>query len=810
MGTLLHDIRFGFRMLIARPGMTLVALIALGLGIGANSAVFSIINAILLKPLPLDDLERIVVLWEKMPGQGVDRNEAAMANYLDWRAQNSSFENLAIYTWWSANLTGIEPPERVRGFRVSAGFLETVGISPVIGRGFRPEEDQPGRDAVVVLTHGLWQRRFGSDPKIIGQTVTINGVTRTVIGVMPKDVVFPRGAELLAPLAMTPEVMVNRGSHGNLVVGRLKPGVTVVQAQQDLDAIAGRLERQYPATNTGRGVGVYPILEDTVREYKAASWAMMGAVGFVLLIACANVANLLLARAAGRTREIAVRLALGAGRWRIIRQLLTESVMLGVTGGVAGVLMAMWGLAAFRRLLPDDAQLMMPGFNQLGINERVLSFTLAISILTGIIFGLAPAWQASSPDLNATLKEGGGKSSSGPGRQGLRGMLVMAEISLALVLLIGAGLLMKHFMTILRSSPGFRPDNVLTMTMTLPATKYRDRTQRRNFYEELIERVQSVPGIESAALVNYLPLGGSNSSSSFLVEGLPEPPPGQEWVGRYRVCSPDYFSTMGIALIKGRSFTRADTTESPRVIIVNETLSAKFWPKGDAIGKRLRFTGPPADNPWMEVVGIVSDVRHEMNLPVTPDYYLPLAQDPWSTMSLVARTTTDPLTMAGPVRAAVQAIDHDQPVFDVRSMVQVRDRSILHYRASGVMMSVFGIFALILAATGIYGVMAYAVSQRTHEIGIRMALGAERRDVLKLVIGQGLRLTLIGLGIGLVASWGLMRLMGSLLFGAGVSAADWMIFISLALLLAVVALLACWIPARRAMRVDPMVALRYE
>jgi putative ABC transport system permease protein len=808
MRSLFQDVRYGWRMLLKKPGFTIVAALALALGIGANSAIFSVVNAILLRPLPFDDLDRIVALWEKIPNQGVERNEVSVANYLDWRGQSNSFENLAIYAWWSVNLGGIEPPERAQGFRVSPNLLDTVGIKVALGRNFRPDEDQPGKENVVILTHGLWQRRFGGDPSVVGHTVNINGVAHTIIGVTPPEVIYPRGAEILAPMAMTPETMRNRGSHYTLAVGRLKEGISIRQAQSDLDVIARRLEQQYPNTNTGRGVGVLPILEDTVRHYKAALLLMMAAVAFVLLIACANVANLTLAHATGRMKEVALRLALGASRRRIIRQLLTESVILAVMGGAIGILLAVWGVEAIKAAMPDETPAWIPGFNQLGVNSSVLVFTLIVSVATGILFGLAPAIQASKPDLNETLKEGGGKT-AGVGRRRLRGALVVAEISLSLVLLAGAGLLMRDFLAILRTNPGFDPENVLTMGMTLPDAKYKEESHLRAFYDELLTRARSLSGVESAALVNHLPLGGSNSSSTFLVEGVPDPPPGQDFEGRHRVCTPDYFKTMGIPVVRGRSFTEADTADSRRVIIVNGTLAKRFWPNGDAVGKHIRFTGSLDRNPWMEVVGVAGDVKHNMVTPITPDFYLPLAQDTWNSMVLVARTRTQPLALASQIRGEIQAIDRDQPVFDIYSMAQVRDRSIMPYRMVGVIMSVFGVFALILAGTGIYGVMAYAVSQRTREIGVRMALGAERADILKLlVIGQGIRMTAIGIIIGLAGAGALAQAMKGLLFG--VSPTDWATFAGVTSLLAVVSLLACYIPARRAAKVDPMVALRYE
>ena len=813
MQTLWQDLRYGARMIRKSPGFTAVAVIALALGIGANSAVFSIVNAVLLNPLPLENPDRLVVLWEKVPSQGVDRNEAAVANYLDWRNQNQSFESLAIYTWWSANLGAGESagqtPERVRGFRVSANLLDTVGIKPVLGRSFQPDEDQPGKDNVAILTYGLWQRRFNGDPNIVGKSVTINSVARTVVGVLPRDVIYPRGAEVLAPLAMTPGLMSSRSSHGNLTVAKLKPGVTLAQAQADLNGIAARLEKQYPETNTGRGVGVYSIVDDSVGQVRIALVMLMCAVAFVLLIACANVANLMLARAAGRTKEFAVRLALGAGRLRIVWQLLIESVLLALLGGGLGVLLAVWGVDMLKASVPGDLVQLIPGFNHLGLNSRVLIYTLVISLLTGILFGLMPALQSSKsdlPHLNEALKEGGGKASAEAGRHRLRRSLVVAEIALSLMLLAGAGLMMKSFLMLLAANPGFNPDNILTMSLTLPTAKYKEPQQRAEFYQELEHRVRALPGVETIGFISHLPLNQSNTSDSFYVEGMPTPSPGEEPSGRHRGITPDYFKVMGIRLIQGRFFSEADHAKTPKVMIVNEALAKRYWPKGDALGKRIRFTG--AQDPWMEIVGVVSDVKHEMDKPMSPDYFLPQTQDPWSTMVLVARSRIDPMALAAPIRGEVKTMDADLPVYEIRTMAEVRDRSIGHYQLGSMMFSIFACFALLLAATGIYGVTAYSVSQRTNEIGIRMALGAHGSDVLKLVIGDGMRTTLIGLVIGLLGGFGMARLLGGVMFGVG--GTEWAILLGLSLFLGGVSLLACWIPARRATKVDPMIALRCE
>ncbi len=806
MANLQNDIRYALRNLVKRPAFTLIAVITLALGIGANSVIFSAINALLLKPLPFPELERVVAIWEKMPSRGVVHNEVAMANYLDWRAQSQSFEQLGLYRWWSTNLTGVEPPERLQGFVVTANFLDVVGIKPMMGRNFTAEENQPGRDTVVIITHSLWQRRFGGDPNILNKTITLNSIARTIVGVMPERFNFPKGAEVYAPLPMTPETAQNRGMHGSYVLGRLKPGMTLQGAQSEIDTISARLEKQYPETNTGAGANVYPIVKDTVRLYDTALWVMMGAVGFVLLIACANVANLMLARASGRQKEIALRAALGASRWRIIRQLLTESVIVALLGGALGILVAFWGIDALKAANPGDAAKFAPGWYQLGINFSVLTFTLGLSVLSGLIFGLAPAWQVSKPNLNDALKEGGRQTSGGSHR--LRSSLVVFEVALSLMLLIGAGLLGRSFLSLLKTSAGFNPDSLMTMALVLPRAKYKEDPQRATFYQDLAQRVKSLSGVESAAFVNYLPLGGANSSDAYLVEGAPEPPPGQENDGRYRVCTPDYFQTMQIPILKGRGFTEQDKAGAPPVVIVNEAFAQKHWPGGDAVGKRIRFYGPLDRNPWLEIVGISRDVRHELHLAVTPEYYLPHAQDSWSAMVLVARTKVEPGAMTAAIKQQVWAIDKDQPVFDVFTMQEVRSSSVALYTFSSMMLGIFAGVALLLASLGIYGVMAFAVTQRTHEIGIRMALGARAPDVLKLVVKHGMTLALIGVGVGLAGAWVLTRFMEKLLVGVG--STDLLTFTVVSACLLVAALLACYLPARRATKVDPLVALRYE
>ena len=807
METLWHDLRFGIRVMARRPAFTLVAVITLALGIGANTAIFSMVNALLINPLPFPKVDRLVAIWERVPSQGVERNETAIANYLDWRAQNQSFENVALYTWWNANLSSIDPPERVQGYFVTTNFLDTLSVRPALGRTFIPEEAQPGKDQVVILSYGLWQRRFAGDPEVINKTVMVNGLPRAIIGVMPEDYHFPKGVDVLAPFALTPEQAGSRGSHGSLAVARLKDGVSLAQAQADMDAIAARLEQQYPQTNTGRGVVLYTLLDDTVRFYRAMLLITMLAVGFVLLIACANVANLTLARAAGRTKEIAVRLALGASRWRIMRQLITESVILAILGGAAGILLALWGTDLLKAAMPSETVRYIIGWKNISINLTVLAYTLGLAILVGILFGIAPALQASKPDLNETLKESGGKTTPS-GRHRLRSILVVSEVALSLLLLIGAGLMMKSFWQILKTNPGFNADNVLAMSIALPRAKYQADAKQRAFFEQVNQHVAALPGVEAVGMANYIPLGGGNSSDDFIVEGLPQPPPGQEFLGRHRICTPEYFKVMGITILNGRGFNEQDTANSQLVAVINETMAQQYWPNGDAISKRFRLDGPIAQNPWCIVVGIIKDVKHELDLPVTPEYYFPVAQEVWGTMVLVARTNAEPLALAAAIRGEVQAIDKDQPVYDIQTMQQVRSQSMMAYSFGGTLMTILAVVALVLAAVGIYGVMSYAVTQRTHEIGIRMALGASSVDVLKMVIRDGMLLTVVGLGVGSLGAWFLMKTMASLLFE--VSANDLTVFAGVPFILTAVALLACFIPARRATKVDPMVALRYE
>ena len=804
MESLRSDIRYALRNLLKRPTFTIIAVLTLAIGIGANAAMFSAFHALLRNPLPFPDLDRVVAIWDRQPSLGYTHNEVAVANYVDWKAQSQSFEQLALYRWWNVNLTGGDTPERIQGFLGTANFFDVLGMKPIMGRNFLPGEDQPGHD-VVIISHSLWQRRFGGDPNILSKTITVNGTVCSIIGVMPEHFNFPKGGEVYGTLEMTPGFIKSRTSHDSYVIGRLKPGVSIASSQAEIDTINARLEQQYPETNTGLGSTVFSIVADTVRSYDTPILVMMAVVGFVLLIACANVANLMLARASGKQREIALRAALGASRWRIVRQLLTESVMVALIGGALGVLIAIWGIDALRVSNPGDAARFAPGWYRLGINLPVLAFTVGISLFSGILFGLAPALQLSKPNLNNSLKEGSRQTSASSHQ--LRSSLVVFEVALSLMLLIGAGLTARSFLSLLRTDPGFNPENVLTMSLMLPA-KYKDEGASERFYSDVVQRVKAYPGVESAAAVNFIPMGGSNASDAYLIEGAEQPPPGQENIGRYRVATPDYFRTMGMSLIKGRNFSDQDKASAPPVAIVNETFARKHWPAGDVIGKRIRFYGPPDKTPWIEIIGVVNDVKHELNIPVVPEYYLPHAQDSWRGMVLVARTRVDPASLAGGLREQVWSIDKDQPVFDVRTMEEVRALSVSMYSFSSVSLAIFAGIALLLATGGIYGVMAFAVSQRTQEIGIRMALGARALDVLKLVVKHGMKLALLGIVIGLAGSWALTRFMKGLLFG--VEATDLLTFSLVSACLLVAAFIACYLPARRATKVDPLVALRYE
>ncbi|HEY6230970.1 MAG TPA: ABC transporter permease [Pyrinomonadaceae bacterium] len=802
-----QDLRYGFRTLLKNPGFTAIAVIALALGIGANSAIFSVVNTVLLRPLPYKDSDRLVMVWEDATKHGYPRDTPAAANYIDWRTQNHVFEDMGAVADLSANLTGAGDPERIEGSRANASVFSVLGVAPQIGRAFSPDEDQDGANKVVILSNRLWQRRFGADPSLIGKQITLNGQSHTVIGVMPPQFQFPnQDVELWVPMAFTAQQAGNRGGHYLQVVARLKPGVTVQQAQAEMSTIATRLQQQYPQQNTDLGAVVVPLHEQVVGDIRPALLILLGAVGLVLLIACANVANLLLARAAVRQKEIAVRVAFGASRWRLVRQFLTESVLLSAIGGVFGLLLSIVGIALLTKFIPPN----ISQVKAITLDARVLGFTLLISLLTGVIFGLVPALQASMFNPNETLKEGGRDSTAGSRGNRIRGFLVIAEVAVSLILLIGAGLLINSFMRLRNVDPGFKSDNLLTMKVVLPPLKYPDLARRSAFYTNLIQHVEALPGVKSAAVTTNLPLYRQGNSTGIEIEGRPAPPPGQEIIIATRVVSPHYLTTMGIPLLKGRQFGPEETEKMPGAVIISETMARRYWPGEDPIGKRLtpgRNAGP---DDWFQIIGIAKDVRQfELNADPKPQMYLPYVQaDFFAPRDLVVKTDVDPIGLAATVRRAVWEIDKDQPVSDIRTMDEIAAESVSRQRFSMLLLTIFASVALVLAAVGIYGVMSYSVAQRRSEIGIRMALGAQKRDVLKLTVGQGLKLVLVGVAFGVVGSFALTRLMTSLLFGVG--ATDPGTFIVISLVLVSVALLANYIPARRATKVDPLAALRYE
>jgi putative ABC transport system permease protein len=790
-------------MMIKSRAFTIVAVLALALGIGANSAIFSVVNSVLLKPLPFDEPDRLLMVWETSINRGQSKTPASAPNFIDWQNQNTVFEHVAAFDGSSYILTGGAEPERIPGTRVSASLFPLLRVNPVVGRSFTPEDDKEGASPVVIISHNFWKQRFDSDMNLEGKTLVLEGKIHSVVGVMPPGFQFYNiESELWTPFAFTADDLSSRGAHYMGVVARLNPGVTKEQAQEDMGGIANRLAEQYPDTNGGRGINLVSLHEQLVGDVRPALLVLLGAVGFVLLIACANVANLLLARAASRHKEVAIRMALGASRSRLIRQLLTESVLLAVIGGGFGLLLALWGVDLLTALAPESLQ----SVKGVGMDSRVFGFTLIISILTGVLFGLAPALQASKPDLNESLKEGG-RTSADSRRNRFRTMLVVSEVSLSLVLLICAGLMVMSFSRLLQVSPGFNPDNVLTMGLSLPDTRYKEPEQWSAFHRHVLERVKVLPGIQSAGIITNLPFGDGNMSLTFRRTDGPPMLPSEQPATIFHANSPGYFQTMGIPLLKGRDFTEQDAEKAPPVLIINETMARQHFAGEDPIGKTM-IVGYGAPVP-REIIGIVGDVKHAgLTKDLKVEMYSPCDQTPLPFITLVVRSTSDTAGLLAAIRREVQAVDKDQPLASVRTMSERISNSIAQPRFYTLLLSVFAIVALMLAAVGIYGVMSYSVTQRTREIGIRMALGADRRNIVKMVIRQGMTPAVIGVAIGLAAAFVLTRFMASLLFA--VSATDPLTFAAISLLLAAVALAACYIPARRATKVDPMVALRYE
>jgi putative ABC transport system permease protein len=805
---LFGDVRFGLRMLRRSFGFTAVAVLTLALGIAANTYIFSVVDALLFRSMEFPDPARLVALWESVPSAGVDRNEVAPANFLDWKQQNHVFDHIAVHSWWDANLGGVEHPEHLHGFLVTPDYFAAVEARPMLGRTFLPEEGTPGKDRVAMLSYGLWHDHFAADPSIVGKPVLLNGIKYTVVGVMGANFNYPSGAQVWAALAFPPELQANRGSHYLYGVAHLAAAVRPEQAQAEMSAIASRLTRQYPQTNTGRAINVMPLMESEVGEARAPLIVMLSAVGLVLLIACANISNLLLARAGSRQRETAIRAALGATRLRLIRQSLVESMLLGLLGGGLGILLAFLCLKVQIIRIPPEFARMIPGWGKIAINTPVLLCTSILCVGTGLLFGLLPALGASRPNVNDTLKEGAPSAGMGRRRSLLRNVLIVAEVALSLALLATAGLMMKDFVRLERVSPGFNPDRILTMFVALPDAKYTSDQQAVGFYEQLLERVQSLPGVQSTAAVNLIPLSKMNATSSIRIEGRPEPKPGEELDANFRCVSNSYFGTMQIPILRGREFTSQDSAKGQPVVAVNQVFAARFWPGEDPIGKRMRFSGPLDSQPWQTVVAVVGNIRNQLDVPAPAEMYFPLRQQTRTAMALVVRTASDPRSLTESVRAQVAALDRDLPVFDVMTMEDWRSVSVIAQKIGGTLMAAFAAFALVLAAMGLFGVIAYAVSERTHEIGIRMAVGAGRGEIFRLVVGQGMLLALVGLLLGLPLALGMGRAVAGLLHG--VAPNDFPTFAGVAAILAAVALAACYIPARRAMGVDPMVALRHE
>jgi len=812
MNLWVQDFRFGFRMLIKYRSVTLIAVITLALGIGANTTMFTVVNAMLLGPLPFPEPDQLVHLDETAPKRNLETMQLSLPDFIDWRDQSRSFEAMALFEETSFTLSSAQSAdaraERTDGANVTSSLFPTLGINPIRGRHFLVEEDGPKAASVVMIGYGVWQRRFGGDPNIVGQTVKIDGANATVVGIMPPDFKFPLTAEVWRPITRA-NVEEERGRHFAYGIGRLRRGATIEQARVELQTIAGRIWQAHPRSNADVEAVVKPWREAMVGDVNGALWLLLAVVGFVLLIACANVANLMLARGAARSREMGIRTALGAGRFRLARQLFAESLLLSFAGGGFAILIAMWSADWLMAAIPEA----MPTWIKFTLDWRVLGFTFSATLLTAVLFGLLPAWQSSKADLNAVLKEGGRGGAGASAGHRLRSMLVVSELALALLLLIGAGLMMKSLLRLRQVNPGFKAESVLTANVALPDTQYHEAPLRARFYQELQQHLAASPGVEAVALTSSLPLSGEYSGMGFAVEGHPQPLKSANMdavpILNYAIISPGYFRTMGMTVIKGRDLTDADVDGKTTAIVIDETLVRQYFQDENPLGQRIKFGGPSSDAPWRTIVGVVNAVRHwGLKEEIKPAAYLPNLGDRRGSMVIVARTQGDPSKLTTTLRNEVAALDKDLPVYGVRPMTAVVALSVWEEKYYSVLFTLFAILALTLAAVGIFGVMSYSVTQRTHEIGVRMALGAQRSDVLRLIIRQGMLLVGIGLVIGIASALVLTRVMESMLFA--VKATDPATFVVISLLLTAVALLACYIPARRATKVDPLVALRYE
>ena len=805
-----QDIRYGERMLRKSPGFAITAVLTLALGIGATTAVFSVCDSLLWKPIALPHLESLVMVLQRIPDNPNDWNSGAPADLDDIRRESTIIDNLATWGGGMANIVGAGgEPERALQTLVSANFFTTLGVQPALGRGFQEGEDQPGREREVVLSDRLWRRRFAADPAIVGKNIRLDDQNFLVTGIMPASFDFPLATELWTPNALSPAARVNRRSNRLQAAARLRPGHTLEQAGAELDRISGRLEKSYPDSNKGRRYMVWPARRFMVDAYTQQYLIMLlGSVMFVLLIACVNVANLQFARATGRLREVAVRTALGASRWRVIAQLVTESILLSVFGAVFGLLIGIWGMGVMRRGMPPEIERYILGWKDIQMDTRTLLFTLAAAVLSGILAGLAPAWQCSRPNLTDALKEGGRGGSTGGARHRLRNILVASEVALAVVLLVGAGLMVRGFRKLVENGERLEPASLLTMRLALTDNKYPEPHQRIAYYRDVLDRIRVLPGVRSAAAVTALPYSDHSNGEGFTIEGQPVEP-GQLPNGMYQVTTPEYFDLVHIPLVAGRLLAGTDGADAPKVAMISQRMADRWWKNESPIGKHIRLGGLTSKSPWLTIVGVVGDIMHNpYDREPRRTIYVPFAQASQLWMDIGVRTAGDPLALAPAVSAAIRSVDREQPITDLRTMERsIHNRAIgLNYMA--VLMGVFGVLALCLSAIGVYGVMAYMVSEQTHEIGIRMALGAERQSVLAMVFRKGMLTIGAGLLVGLPIAWSFARLMASLIFG--VSANDPATFIAIPLALIAAATLAIYVPARRATKIDPIVALRYE
>jgi putative ABC transport system permease protein len=800
-----QDIRFGVRMMRKRPGFTFIAVLTLALGIGANTAIFSLVNAVLLRPLPYADPDRLVTMVKAYPQKGLDSWGLSQSDFAMYRDQNHVFEKMAAYSSIGFNLTGVGEPERLRGASVTVDFFSVLGAEPALGRDFRPEEDTPGKNVVCILSYGFWQRRFGGDPQILGTSLNLNNTATEVVGIMPQGFGYPdRLVDVWIPVGLNPQ---KRNPFILAAIARLKPGTLASEARAETTTIMWNEARQSdnpPPEGADLTTIVIPLKELITGETEKPLLILLAAVGFVLLIACANVANLMLARATSRTREMAVRLALGASPGRVIRQLLTESLLLAMTGAVTGTLLAWWGVRMLNRLPVEG----IPRIDEVNVNGTVLIFTAAVAALTGLLFGLAPAFGAYRLGLNAGMREGLRGSATASSRR-VNNALVVGQFALSVILLIGAGLMLKSFQHLISVNPGFQPDNVLTLRLSLPGRKYAGPAQSSQFYQSLLERVRSLPVVRDAGVISNLPFGSSRTSDGYVVEGH-EPPDSNVYPNAQdRVVSSGYFQSIGMVLLRGRDFSETDLNDSQPVAIVDEMLALQYWPDGNAIGKRIRYGWATGPDSWMTIVGVVAGIKHRSLTEMREPYmYMPLAQNPQLSMYLAVRTTDDPAAVASAVRSRIQELDPDLPVYSIRTMTELVGQTLNSKRLTNLLLTAFSLLAVALASVGIYGVMSLYVSSRTTEFGIRLALGAEPRYLLRSILRQGLALTSVGIAVGIAGALVLTRALASLLFE--VSATDPIVYGGVALLLVAVALAACYIPARRGARVDPLVALRYE